>query len=103
VKPKYVPSSPFPAVFRDISMLAPSNASHDDITAEIRALASENGFLDSVKLFDVYSGKGIPEGRRSMAFSLCYRASDRTLNDEEVDKIHNSVRDALSQKGYNMR
>jgi phenylalanyl-tRNA synthetase beta chain len=101
-KPEYVPASPFPAVFRDISMLAPIEASHDDVTAEIRALAA-NGFLDSVKLFDVYSGKGIPEGRRSMAFSLCYRAFDRTLNDEEVDKIHNSVRDALTQKGYNMR
>ncbi|MCL2010804.1 MAG: phenylalanine--tRNA ligase subunit beta [Synergistaceae bacterium] len=102
-KPKYAPASPFPAVFRDISMLAPEEATHDGVIAEIRALASDNGFLDSVKLFDVYSGKGIPEGRRSMAFSLCYRAADRTLNDEEVDKIHNSIRDALTQKGYNMR
>jgi phenylalanyl-tRNA synthetase beta chain len=102
-KPEYVPASPFPAVFRDISMLAPAEASHGDVIAEIRALASEHGFLDSVKLFDVYSGKGVPEGRRSMAFSLCYRASGRTLNDEEVDKIHNSIRDALTKKGYNMR
>jgi len=110
-KPEYVPAYPFPAAFRDISMLAPSEVSHDDVKAEIRTLASErfaaqlvpNGFLDSVKLFDVYGGKGIPEGSRSVAFTLCYRASDRTLNDEEVDKIHNSIRDALTQKGYNMR
>ena len=111
MKPMYIPASPFPAVFRDISMLAPREASHDDIIAEISVLASErfasgivpNGFLDSVKLFDVYSGKGIPAERRSVAFSLSYRALDRTLNDEEVDRIHNSIRDALTQKGYNMR
>jgi phenylalanyl-tRNA synthetase beta chain len=38
-----------------------------------------------------------------MAFSLSYRAPDRTLNDEEVDKIHNALRDTLTQRGYNMR
>jgi len=107
VKPEYTPASPFPAAFRDISMLAPADASHDDVISEIRALAASgaeaNGFLDSVKLFDVYSGKGIPEGRRSLAFSLCYRAANRTLSDDEVDKIHNAIRDALTQKGYNMR
>jgi len=105
-KPDYTPASPFPSVFRDISMLTSITASHDDVIADIRALAGQvdkEGFLDSVKLFDVYSGKGIPEGHRSLAFSLCYRAAGRTLSDEEVDKIHNSLRDTLTQKGYNMR
>jgi phenylalanyl-tRNA synthetase beta chain len=109
-KPVYTPGSPFPASFRDISMLVPNDRTQDEVLAEIRAsVAAETakkpspGILESVKLFDIYSGKGIPEGCRSMAFSLCYRAFDRTLNDEEVDKIHNSVRDALSKKGYNMR
>jgi phenylalanyl-tRNA synthetase beta chain len=114
-RPAYVPASPFPATFRDISMLVPSEVTQGEVRAEIRAIAAERfaseglardtagGFLESVKLFDLYSGKGIPEGYRSMAFSLSYRASDRTLNDEEVDKIHNAVRDTLTQRGYNMR
>ncbi|MDR1048845.1 MAG: phenylalanine--tRNA ligase subunit beta [Synergistaceae bacterium] len=110
-KPVYAPAAPFPAVFRDISMLVPGDAAAEGISAEIRAIASElfasgkipDGFLESVTLFDLYGGKGIPEGRVSMAFSLCYRASARTLNDEEVDGIHNSLRDALTRKGYPMR
>jgi phenylalanyl-tRNA synthetase beta chain len=107
-KPVYTPASPFPASFRDISMLVSNDRTQDEVLAEIRASIgtdkeSSAGILESVKLFDIYSGKGIPDGFRSMAFSLCYHAPDRTLNDEEVDKIHNSVRDALSKKGYNMR
>jgi phenylalanyl-tRNA synthetase beta chain len=110
-KPVYVPASPFPAIFRDISMLVPNETAHGDVLAEIQALVSgqfapgsvAGGFLESVKLFDLYDGRGIPAGYRSMAFSLTYRASGRTLNDEEVDKIHNAVRNALTQRGYNMR
>jgi phenylalanyl-tRNA synthetase beta chain len=107
-KPVYKPASPFPASFRDISLLVPNDRAQDEVLAEMRASVdsdkkSSAGILESVKLFDIYSGKGIPKGYRSMAFSLCYRASDRTLNDEEVDKIHNAVRDALSKKGYNIR
>jgi phenylalanyl-tRNA synthetase beta chain len=101
----YTPASPFPASFRDISMLVPNDRAQSEIAAEIHASLKELSaeILESVKLFDIYSGREIPPGYRSMAFSLCYRAFDRTLNDEEVDKIHNSVRDALSKKGYNMR
>jgi phenylalanyl-tRNA synthetase beta chain len=110
-KPVYVPASPFPAVFRDISMLVPDDATAEGVSAEIRSVASElfasgkvpNGFLESVTLFDLYGGEGIPKGRISVAFSLCYRASDRTLNDGEVDGIHNALRDVLTQKKYHLR
>ncbi|MDR2178996.1 MAG: phenylalanine--tRNA ligase subunit beta [Synergistaceae bacterium] len=130
-KNAYTPASPFPANFRDISMLVPNDKTQDEVVAEIQASvtqapvtqasvtqasvmqASETQtsnseessakILESVKLFDIYSGKGIPAGYRSMAFSLCYRTFHRTLNDEEVDKIHNSLRDALGKKGYNIR
>ncbi|MDR3231060.1 MAG: phenylalanine--tRNA ligase subunit beta [Synergistaceae bacterium] len=100
-KPLFRPASSFPATFRDVSMLVGNEKTQDEVLAEIRAAAGD--LLESVKLFDIYAGRGIPEGYRSMAFSLCYRAFDRTLNDEEIDKIHNSVRDTLTQRGYNMR
>ncbi|MDR2523743.1 MAG: phenylalanine--tRNA ligase subunit beta [Synergistaceae bacterium] len=103
-KPAYTPASSFPATFRDISMLTPEGKTKDDAAADIRSAAgSSEKMLERVTLFDVYSGKGVPQGYRSMAFSLCYRVRDRTLNDEEVDKIHNAIRDTLTQKGYNMR
>ena len=105
-KPVYTPASPFPASFRDISMLVPNERTQDEVLKEIRAAAdkfSPDKLLESVRLFDLYSGKGIPDGCRSMAFSLCYRSYDRTLNDEEIDKIHNSIRDTLARTGYNMR
>jgi phenylalanyl-tRNA synthetase beta chain len=105
-KPVYTPAPAFPATFRDISMLVPADRTQEEVRAEILARAgdlSPEKILESVTLFDLYSGKGVPEGSRGMAFSLCYRVRDRTLNDEEVDKIHNAIRDALTQKGYNMR
>ena len=51
--------------------------------------------LESVKLFDVYKGKGIPEGKKSVAYSLSLRAPDRTLTDEECDK---AMRAAISAR-----
>ena len=51
--------------------------------------------LESVKLFDVYKGKGIPEGKKSVAYSLSLRAPDRTLTDEESDKAMRAAISAL--------
>ena len=54
--------------------------------------------LDSVTLFDQYIGKGVPEGLRSLAFRLVYRASDRTLTDVDINPVHQKVRDLLEEK-----
>ena len=53
--------------------------------------------LESVKLFDVYKGKGIPEGKKSVAYSLSLRAPDRTLTDEECDKAMKKALAALEK------
>ena len=105
-RPVLRPASAFPASLRDISMLAPADRTQDEAASDIRAAARAAAgwdILDELRLFDVYEGKGIPEGFRSLAFSLSYRAPDRTLNDEEVERVHGLVRDTLVQKGYNMR
>jgi phenylalanyl-tRNA synthetase beta chain len=54
--------------------------------------------LESVELFDEYKGDAVPEGERSLAFRLRYRTQDRTLTDEEVNPVHQKVRDALTDK-----
>jgi len=54
--------------------------------------------LNSVTLFDEYQGESVPEGQRSLAFRLIYRALDRTLTDEDVDPVHQKVRAALEKQ-----
>jgi phenylalanyl-tRNA synthetase beta chain len=79
----------FPAVELDIALLVP-----EDVTAErvSQAIASAGGnLLESARLFDVYRGKGVPEGRKSMAFALTYRRADRTLTAEEVEQAHDRL------------
>ena len=52
--------------------------------------------VESVRLFDVYEGPQVGEGSRSLAFSITYRAQDRTLTDQEVNSVHGAVRAALA-------
>lgn len=86
----------YPAVSRDIALLA----DEDMTVAQIEAVVKEAGteLLRSVKLFDIYRGKQVQEGKKSMAFSLTYRAADRTLTDEDVQNVHGNVLAALKEK-----
>ncbi len=100
---EFVPASQFPASYRDISLLVPADRSNDDVMKDIRASVAGSLALESLRLFDVYEGKGIPEGFRSLAYTLSYRSHERTLKDEEVEAVHNSVRESLKEKGYVIR
>ena len=53
--------------------------------------------MDSVVLFDEYRGENVPEGQRSLAFRLVYRAGDHTLTDQDIDPVHQKVRAALEK------
>ena len=106
-RPEFKPSSQFPASYRDISLLVSIDRSNDDVMSDIRDCVSESASddvtLEKLRLFDVYSGKGIPEGFRSLAYSLSYRSDSRTLKDEEVESVHMKVREDLKSKGYVIR
>src|SRR6056297_154657 len=93
--------SQYPSVYRDISILVSSENSCRDVTRDLVSISGE--LIHEIRLFDIYEGKGIPEGYRSLAFSLAYRASDRTLSDEDVDTVHNDFRAQLQKKGYTLR
>ena len=94
--PKFKAYSSYPSSQRDLAFFAPL-----DITVtEIENVMSKAGgkLLEKVELFDEYKGKNVPEGQRSLAFNLVYRASDRTLKDKDVDPVHQKVRDTLVKK-----
>ncbi|MBR0027643.1 MAG: phenylalanine--tRNA ligase subunit beta, partial [Clostridia bacterium] len=80
---KFTELPKFPAVTRDIAVLVDKTTPVADIE-EIIVRASKN--LESVKLFDVYEGDKIPEDKKSVAYNIVYRAADRSLTGEEVQK-----------------
>jgi phenylalanyl-tRNA synthetase beta chain len=73
----------FPAITRDIAVVVKDNIFVAQLTDAIRQQGGE--FLEEVRLFDVYKGAQVPEGMKSVAFALSFRAADRTLKDEEVN------------------
>ncbi|NLI96881.1 MAG: phenylalanine--tRNA ligase subunit beta [Synergistaceae bacterium] len=91
----------YPAVYRDISLIAPVGKPVASIEEDIRALGGD--LLRGLVLFDLYQGTGIPDGTRSRAYSLAYGDPSRTLRDEEVDAIHDTLRRELAEKGYVLR
>lgn len=94
--PRYRPAPAFPAVDRDAALLVPDALP----AATVQALAAEAGgaVLESVHPFDLYRGTGVPEGTRSIAFRLRFRAPDRTLTDEEVDNVFARVLRRLKEE-----
>ena len=60
-------------------------------------LAAGGAYLETCRLFDVYTGAGIPEGKRSVAFSLTMRAKDQTLTDEHADEVVRTILDRLKK------
>ena len=89
----YHPLPKFPASTRDIAVLVDDAVPAASMQATVEKAAGK--LLESVKLFDVYKGKGIPEGKKSVAYSLSLRAPDRTLTDEECDKAMRAAISAL--------
>lgn len=93
---KYVPLPKFPAMTRDLAVLV-----RDEVTnAQMLSVLNQKGgkILESVQLFDVYKGKQIEAGFKSMAYALVYRAGDRTLTDAEVGKVFEAQLEALTQE-----
>ncbi|GAB4280577.1 MAG: phenylalanine--tRNA ligase subunit beta [Coriobacteriia bacterium] len=86
---EYKPVPRFPSVNLDVALVVPSDVPAEQILVTMR---KEGGpLLEDVRLFDVYEGEGVPDGMRSLAFSLTYRAPDRTLTDDEVSRVHDKV------------
>jgi phenylalanyl-tRNA synthetase beta chain len=92
----YLPIPDQPAVERDLALLGSRGVSAEDMEREIRAAAGE--LLEAVWPFDLYEGKGVPEGERSIAWRLRFRHPERTLTDAEVDRAIEVVLSVLGER-----
>ena len=86
----------FPATSRDISMLVKNEITVFELEETIKEKGAK--ILESVSLFDVYKGKQIEEGYKSVSFKILFRANDRTLTDEEVSQVMEKVLKNLEKK-----
>ena len=91
----YQPLPKFPASTRDLSVLADADTPIADLEAAIRS--ADSGIVEKVELFDVYQGSQIPEGKKSVSYSLVLRAPDRTLTDEDCDRAMAKILKALEK------
>jgi phenylalanyl-tRNA synthetase beta chain len=81
--------SPFPAVFQDVALIVADDVSAQSVVDAVRAGAGE--LLEDVRIFDVYTGPQIGDGRKSLALALRFRAADRTLTEEEASAARDAA------------
>ena len=94
--PTFRTYSTYPSSDRDLAFYVATTVA----VADLKRLITKTGgkLLESVELFDEYRGDRVPEGQRSLAFRLVYRADDRTLTDEDIAPIQQEVREAIVEK-----
>ena len=95
-EPTFAPLPKYPAVTRDLSLLCDEATTIAELQDCITAAGGK--LLRRVDLFDIYRGKGVAEGKKSVAFSLVLRADDRTLTDADSEGVTTKVLEALSSK-----
>jgi phenylalanyl-tRNA synthetase beta chain len=74
-------------------MIVPEATTHEAVLQVVKQAKPAN--LEAVELFDVFRGKNVPEGQKSLAYAFTYRAADKTLTDAEVNAAHAKIVEAL--------
>jgi phenylalanyl-tRNA synthetase beta chain len=98
---KFVGIAKFPAVTRDISMLVPKNI----LVGTIEHIIEKRGgkLVESFSLFDIYEGEQIQDGYKSVAYTISFRAKDRTLEDKDITPVMEKILKDLSEIGIELR
>ena len=105
---KYMPFSAQPPAGRDLALLVEASESAGKVCKTLEKFGREtcpkDFGLEEVRVFDVYLGEGLPEGKKSIAFNLRYRAADRTLKDKEVNGAFEALQTRIKAKtAYEVR
>lgn len=93
---KYTELPRYPSIVRDIAIVVDEDITVGDIEEVINSNGRE--LIESIELFDIYRGNQIDSGKKSLAFSIRYRSSEKTLKDEEVNQIQKKIIDDLREK-----
>ena len=98
---RFKPFSAFPPVTKDIALVVDVAKSAGEVSDKVKGAASKaagKSFeVEAIELFDVYTGAGLPEGKKSLAYGLTFRAADRTLTDDEITKAFDAIVTALEK------
>ena len=94
-KMKYKEISKFPNIKKDLSIVVDKKISAQEIGMKIKKAAGS--LLENSEVFDVYTGKGIDENKRSISFALTFGKQDRTLTDEEINEVMNKIITSLEK------
>lgn len=87
----YTPLPKYPYVERDIAIIVSKDITVAEVEKTISNVSDARDMIESVKLFDIYTAKPVPEGKKSLAFTIRYRAGNRTLTDSEVNELHSRI------------
>lgn len=97
---KYQQLPKYPFITRDLAVLVPNEIAISQVQTLVEQAAGE--YLSNFKLFDVYQGKQVAEGHKSIAFTLTFQANDRTLTDKEVEEFTKNILNSLQDK-FNLK
>ena len=97
---KYQALPKYPFINRDLAVLVPNEIAISQVQELVEQAAGE--YLSAFKLFDVYQGKQVAEGHKSIAFTLTFQANDRTLTDKEVEEFTKNILSSLQDK-FNLK
>lgn len=104
---RHVGVSNQPASSKDLALIVDQDVLAGDVEREVAKFAKKatKGFdCESVRIFDVYQGQGLPEGKKSLAVTMSFRATDRTLKDKEVNAAFDGIQKLISEKtGFQIR
>ena len=95
-KIQFQPLSRFPDVQRDSAFLIDVDIAAQKVFDVLGRVRVKD--LESIELFDVYCGEGVPEGKKSLAVRACYRALDRTLTDDQIQNLHGKLIKAMEKE-----
>jgi len=101
-KVTYVPLPKYPYIDRDVALLVDMSLPVSTVIEQVKTYPTD--LIEEISIFDSYKGKNIPEGKKSLAFSVRYRAKDRTLTDSEIEELHaRLIRQVTEKTGGTLR